>query len=820
MLGLRIGVIGRGLARHPWHVALSIAVLTLGLTCFIATGLFLAYLDGFDRELPNSERIYAVYQSFDQRNNGLDYPLGVRTAFPVAEQLRLEIPELEATARLVGSSAVVSADGGEPLPDPVLFVDADFTKIFQLDVVAGELEGALAAPKSAVLAAATATKLFGTTAAVGRVVRINRQGQGVELTVTAVVEPPRHSHRGDSRFSAAFGVLGSWDLQDATLNDTLRTSWLLPGPSTYVLLPPAMTAREFNDRLRVFADRSLPEAGAKIGFEARHVSQLVKDGVEASLRGITGHNLPLPAVLLALGGLILGVACVNFVNLTTARSAGRAREIGVRKSLGANVRAIVLQDLLQTAALTLIATALSFAVIFLATLPFGAESRALVGVPWSAPSFWLELGLLLAAVTAAAGLYPALVLARVNPSAALRRGTGKGGPRLLRTVLVGVQFGSAALLCIAVAVAYLQTSALRAKALGRFADQYVVVGANVRSASGISFDALATELLRGPGIKGVAGVGFYPWAAGPPLRVSRSPGEDGVQALIHHRNVTHDYFALLDTPLLAGRVFSRERADDARPRPGEDARGRATPPAVVLDRRAAAALGWPNPADAVGEVVYSVNFGGAPVQVVGVVESEPLTLRSYDSDAFVYALDTLTTLVTLVRIDNTQVRAALAHIDDLWRRAAPNTRIAHPFLDEEFERTYAAFTTAHRVALGLASFAIAIAAVGLLGLAGFMTARRTREIGLRKSQGATTRSILRLLLWDFSKPVVIANIVVWPIAFSAAREYLAMFVEGMPLTPLPFVLTLAATVLVAWCAMGVYVLGAARLNPAIALRHE
>jgi putative ABC transport system permease protein len=314
-------------------------------------------------------------------------------------------------------------------------------------------------------------------------------------------------------------------------------------------------------------------------------------------------------------------------------------------------------------------------------------------------------------------------------------------------------------------------------------------------------------------------VGFYPWAVGPPLPVSRTPGEDGAQALIHHRDVTHDYFAVLDTPLLAGRVFARDRADDVKPGPG-DASAPATPPAVVLDRRAAAQLGWSNPADAVGEIVYSLNLGRRPAQIVGVVESEPLTLRSNASDAFIYTLSPLTALVTLVRIDNAEMRGALAHIDEVWRRTAPNTRLARPFLDEEFAAAYSTFTTAHGVVAGLAAFAIAIAAIGLLGMAGFMTARRTREIGLRKTQGATTRSILGMLVWDFSKPVLVANVVVWPLAFIAAREYLAMFVERMPLTPLPFVLTLAATLLVAWLAVAAYVLGAARLNPAVALRHE
>jgi putative ABC transport system permease protein len=349
----------------------------------------------------------------------------------------------------------------------------------------------------------------------------------------------------------------------------------------------------------------------------------------------------------------------------------------------------------------------------------------------------------------------------------------------------------------------------------------VVLNPNLRTAPGISFDALATELARGRGIKGVAGLDVYPWQMGFSVRpMSRSPGDDGVKVPLDIHNVTHDYFTVMDTPLLAGRWFSRERADDTAPLPGEDVSRRTRPQSVVLDRRAAVELGWTNPADAVGQLLYQATPPRQTVEVIGVVASQPLALRDRDAAGFAYGLSSITTLVTIVRIDKAEVRAALEHIDDVWRRVAPNTAIIRPFLDETFENAYAAFNTANRIAVGLASFAIAIAAIGLLGMAGFMTVRRTREIGLRKTQGASPRSILRLLLWDFSKPVVVANFVVWPPAYVAAREYLAMFVERVPLTPLPFVLTLAATLLVAWLVVGVYVIGAARLNPAVALRHE
>ena len=164
--------------------------------------------------------------------------------------------------------------------------------------------------------------------------------------------------------------------------------------------------------------------------------------------------------------------------------------------------------------------------------------------------------------------------------------------------------------------------------------------------------------------------------------------------------------------------------------------------------------------------------------------------------------------------------AALEHIDQVWRNLAPNSRVLRTFLDEAFETAYEAFNTASRVVTGFAIFALLIAAVGLLGMATFMTTLRTREIGLRKSQGATSGTILRLLIWDFSKPVIAANLVVWPLAYVAARGYLDLFIERMTLTPLPFVATLAGTLLVAWLVVGSQVLRAARMSPTVALRCE
>ncbi len=200
----------------------------------------------------------------------------------------------------------------------------------------------------------------------------------------------------------------------------------------------------------------------------------------------------------------------------------------------------------------------------------------------------------------------------------------------------------------------------------------------------------------------------------------------------------------------------------------------------------------------------------------------PLALRSAGvEDGFVYSLVPISANTTLVRLDRNRVAEGLAHIRGVLEALAPGAIAGDPtFLDQSFENAYATFKSVSGVVTILAAFATAIAAVGLFAMATFVAVRRTREIGLRKTQGATTRGVLRLLLVDFSKPVLIANLAVWPLAYVAAHSYVNGFVERIAITPLPFVLTLAATLLVAWVVIGVRARRAARMNPAIALRHE
>jgi putative ABC transport system permease protein len=815
----------RRIARQRFYSAVSVLALAFGLVCFIATYLLVSYVRGYDRHFANVERTYIIARSLRADGAGLDVPFGIGTPLHLAENLRLDVPELAAVARRQASFAPVTVDG-QTTPRQISYVEGPFFDIFDFTTLAGDLHRA-AEPRSVVLTHRAAQQMFGESAAVGRTIELAGADR-VDVTVVAVIDDvPAASHLAyGSLFSAGFDLLVSWDVFELIGRVPFVDSWGNTSVFTYALLPEdgSFTVAQLNDRFPGIVERHVPEgmrAAATIRFQAQPVSSMAATTLQRQFEGFNGTPWRIDALgtLLIFAAAILGIACLNFVNLATAQSSGRALEIGTRKAVGASASLVIRQELVQTAILVTAAIALALTAIPPATKLLTGPWPMAFALRWSEPSFWIFLAALLSGVTLAAGLYPALAVARIRPTAALRLGIARAGPKLLRTLLVGGQFATASFLVALVVVLLAERNDLRETLLGRFADPYAVFTI-APPAFVPDREVLARELARGPGIKGATYTFIPPWTAtGPRAQVSRRVDPQSPRLTLDDQAVGYDYFRLLDIPLLAGRVFERERADDVRPRTQEAYRARQGKPiTAVLDRTAARALGWPNPADAVGEIFY---IRGEATEVLGVVEPLTMQIRTRDSAGAMFAMDPTISYTWLVRLDKHDVAASLAYIRDTVRSLAPDRPpLAIQFLDQTFENAYWTFAVMNRVLGALAGFAIAIAAVGLFGMASWMTQRRTREIGVRKTQGASSGAIARLLLSEFSKPVIVANVVTWPFVFVAANEYLAVFTKRIPLTPLPFALALLATLLLAWLAVGVRVLRAASLNPARALRHE
>jgi putative ABC transport system permease protein len=553
-----------------------------------------------------------------------------------------------------------------------------------------------------------------------------------------------------------------------------------------------------------------------IELQSRPVSSVTALAVQNWFQGQWGGGLwvDVLAALRVAAATILAIACVNFLNLAVAQGTSRALDVSTRKVLGAKTADIVRQDLLHTAVLVVLALAIALAAVVPLAKLFAAPWSLSLAVPWSEPRLLVFLGATLCGVTVAAGLYPALVAARARRAAATSvHGSGDAFARI-RTVLVGVQFAAASALVVGAIVLLMQRDELHDALVGRFPDQYVNIFLPWSGPAGR--EALANELARGPGIVSTAGASQPPFLA-LPRRFSRVRDDEAPGVMIDWIQTGDAYFDVLGVPVVAGRVFAPDRSDDELPRTSEEwAARRGSPPSIVLDRVAARTLGWPEPAAALGELVYGP--GGAPHAVVGIVEPVPTSIRAGDTSGAAYVFSPASSNIRIVRIASDRADAALAHIDATLRSMYPQEPPNRAFFDQLFEGYYRTFDIINRVLMGLAAFALLISGIGLFGMASYLASRRTREIGVRKVQGATPAGILRLLLWDFSKPVVWANLAVWPLVVIALDRYLGVFAERVTLTPLPFVLALAATWLLACLAVGACVWRAAKLHPAEALR--
>ena len=597
--------------------------------------------------------------------------------------------------------------------------------------------------------------------------------------------------------------------------------------TTYIMLAlnSKLTAKTLSAQLKAFGERHVPAGQAalvQLDFGAEPITSLIVAQLNGQL--LPGAPVSITTVLLVLGGLVLAVACVNYANLATAQAVRRAREVGLRKALGAGRYRVMAQYLAEAGVLAAAAAAFAFAAVALAA-PALHEA---VGVDLTLAlgdnvGFWIFVVGLLAAVTLAGGAYPAFVLSRVPPVVALRVGRTRLGPRFAGMLLVGLQFAAASFLMIVVLVMFAQSRDLERTGLGSTSDPIVVVS-NFQQFSGVDSALLHGELARLPQVTAVGETASAPWT----LEVSligfaRTPEDSSEFVGGYINTVGYDYFSTLGIRILAGRAFDREHADDAVTDAFLDA---SRTPGAIIDESLSRQLGFATPQDAVDQVIYvperitrTQGEPAQPTRVVGVVENKPLHLRGSGTTANVYYLRQNLPF-KLVRVSARDVPGGLAAIDALWKRLSPQTSISRKFMDDMFNQNYENFARISQVFGGLAFLAVAISVIGLFGMAIQVVGRRVHEIGVRKSVGARTGQIVAMLLGHFSKPVVIANLVAWPLGYLAAQKYLEIFSHRVPLTPVPFLLSLGLALAVAWAAVVGQALRAARVSPATVLRAE
>ena len=790
----------RQLRKTPAYSLINLVGLALGLACAILILLYVQDEFSYDRFHQNRERIYRIVETrvaADRSERSFAATMG-----PVGPALVEAFPEIKHSVRMRSRTGLgrlaLRVDEQRFYVADHLVTEPSFFEIFDFKLLQGEAQHALREPFSVVLTQAAAEKYFGQENPLGKILATDRFN---DLKVTGVVQnPPRQSHLD-------FSMLISFATLEANRGwQQFIASWESDDFITYVLAERELEIASFEARLPTFLQkqRANAETALRLTLQPLTAIHFGSTHLETDLNRGKSEML-FVYVLCALALFILVIACINYTNLATARALKRGKEVGMRKVVGANRKQLGAQFLGEAIMLSGLALLLSLVLVELLLPPFNnlADKQLTLDFAHNG-ALLLGLLILLLSTSVLAGGYPAFYLARLRPTA-MFKSAGKTGTRL-RQVLVVAQFALSIIMIAATATAYRQMAFVREKNLGFKQDQLVVIDINSGNARR-NFQTIKNEIAKLPAIKNVS-------------VSSRVPGEwkNLNQVLVMPEGTTSPealtmFFMCIDQAFLSTFEMQLRTGRNLSETMGADTA------AVLINEAAARALGWREP---LGKELRTQD-GTYRARVVGVVQDfhfqslhesiAPLVLGHWNNP--VANIDYFTARVQGGALP--QTLAALQRIHEQFDQATP---FEYNVLDERLEDFYRADIRLGKIFGLSAGLTVAIACLGLLGLAAFAAEQRTKEIGIRKVLGASIFSVVRLLTNEFLLLIALANLLAWPLAYFALQQWLQNFAYRISLTLWPFVLSGVFALGLALLTVSFQALKAALTNPVEALRYE
>ncbi len=817
LIGLRV------LKRQGLYGLMAILGLTIGLAVAVIAMLYTWQETHYDSHIERADRIFLIDAKVSQP--GRTETIVAQVPGALSESLRGTVPGLEDTARVWRQWSSLKIGDRFNFNLPVIGVEAAWVDMIDLPMVAGSSDAIGNDLSSVLISASMATRLYGDVDSVGQTFELDENA----MLVTGVYQDfPTASHieadviipskaaaitqRGirmdeDWKGFNVFTYLLLEDGADALVAQTAVEEILHQNFQLDGRFPPEITAADIVDvSLQRLSDLHLNDRTYPWGVKP------------------PADKLKL-AVFSAIAILIVLIACVNHINLSTVRSIERAREVALRKILGAGRKQLVGQFLLEAAILATLALVLALTVVELIE-PYASDmlQTQLDLSALTSAGFIGWLALLLTFVIGSAGLYPAFIVSAVMPGRVLAsHSRGAKGNARLRSVLVIFQFSISITLAIGAAVIWSQLRYARTADLGFDAENVMMLyGVGRGPAQTVALTRGITQSIDGlPGIVTVSAANSTP-AWDYVLEVSvRKPAEAPESAQTMGRvSVDLNFFETLDMEPVAGRLFSEDYGLD-RGQWDLETRGSLDLP-VIINERAVASLGFLSADAAIGEQVQFTLSAqdDRAARIVGVVEDVHFKSLKNAIQPMVYYPDPAIFNVIMVRMDPNQRSIAMQSIEEGWNKVMPNQPISSAFLASALAEQYDRESQELKTVSVLAGLGILIAVFGQYGLAAYSAQSRRREISIRKVLGARVRDILQLFVWQFSKPVFLAMIVAWPVAFYLMTAWLENFVYRVTPNPLWFVLAGVVALMVALLTVASHALKAARAAPVEALRYE
>jgi putative ABC transport system permease protein len=787
----------RNLVRHKAYSIINVGGLAIGIVCCLLILLFVRDELSYDRFHEKAERIFRLVDSFDVEGS-LSRHFALSSA-PFAPALKQKFPQVEDAVRLFpGRRRLVSYGERKYYEDGLIFADASLFDIFTFPLVKGDPVAALKAPNRIVVSEAMALKYFGPDDPLNQTLKINDQ----EFLISGVMrEVPDNSHFHADMF-ASLKTLE----QDPAIQKRYFQNWVRHEFYTYLLLQEGAQVEELEARLPRFIQTHAAQQIRNVlgGTLSSQLQPLTKIHLHSHLQFEIGRNgdIKYVAVFSVIALFILLIAGVNYVNLATARSVGRSREIGLRKVVGANRLQLIRQFLGESSWFTLLGMGLALILLSIILPAFNAlTGKALAVHDLASPFLLVSLIAILLIVGPAAGCYPAFFMARFKPVEALKRGPDAGSQRSrLRRILVVLQFGISIALIISTAVVLAQLDFLRNRKLG-FDKEHVVVipvrAASIRNDA----EAIKADLMQNPAITAATIAIGVPGGvvAGDAIQLLTPEGKKTLTVRMIYTD--HDYIRTMGLEIAQGRDFSKAMLTD-------------TDQAFIINEAAVRTLELTDP------LSTRFEWGEKRGQVVGVVKDYQFQSLKQEINPLVIHIWPASTRVFAMRIRPENIPETLKYIEGKWRKLDPEHPFEFSFLDQTFDALYNSEETLGRVFSIFSFLAVFIASLGLFGLAMFVVHQRTKEIGIRKVLGASVGKILVLLCREFAWLVLIANLLAWPAAYFFMHRWLENFAYRMDMQPRIFILSAGVALVLALFTISFLSIKAALADPVQALRHE
>jgi putative ABC transport system permease protein len=789
----------RNFRKHKSFSLINVAGLAVGMACFVLIMLYVQFELSFDRFHENVDRIYRVVAH--QPGNvflGTDH-FAVTQAI-LGKTLQREFPEVLHATTLDDYNNVLFAAGDKSFyENEIILADPEIFEIFTFPLRQGDPQTALVEPFTIVLSETLARKYFGDENPIGKVLRYQDKH---DLKVTGVMkEVPKNSHFHPN-------ALLSFQTEVAINPDKKRfMDWGNSSYYTYILVRPDFDPQAFDAKLVGIVKKYHTEDWRDKENPHRYYVQQLKDiHLYSHINFDIGKNNDIRYIYLLAGlaVIIILTACINYMNLTTARSSLRAKEVGMRKVVGASRWQLLKQFIGESMLLTVTAALIALLIVelFLPVFSKLVERELALPLLLQGQAF---AGLMLAIflVGVISGSYPALLLTAFQPAKVLKGEVKDSrGRSHLRSALVVFQFAASVGLILCTATVQKQLQYIKNKKLGYNREQVLVMRMRDREARK-KFELIKADLLANPNFLKVTVSGHLPTNIGSSsdLGWTEREGQPALQS--YNTPVDYDFLDVFEIELVEGRNFSREFSTDSTQ-------------AFIINEKLRDLLGWES---AVGKA-----FGRDDDKPEGVVIG---VMKNFHMHSFRLEIQPLfiqlnnnwgTNASARLRADN--LPAAIAHARQVWQKYSPHYPFEYFFLDDEFNRMYQAEEKLSAIFGYFTFLAVFIACLGLFGLASFTAERKTKEIGIRKVLGASIGQLLLLLSQDFMKLVLAANLIAWPIVWYAMKQWLQGFAYRTSLGWQMFMLTAATALLIALVTVSFQTLKAALANPVEALRYE